>query len=155
MSDVETGPSIWPDPVPVPVTITSRGSEWAAIGAWTPEGRIEYVNPFCDRLKRILRYEPIISQSRKERTATADHLVDFVLAVKGLRDSEFTDADGLMSQMMTVGARESARQGGPRIDLPIEGDLEADAIERRRLKEQFGVDPMDVEAMLAAGRPRP
>ncbi len=84
-----------------------------------------------------------------------DHLVDFALAVKGLRDSEFTAEDALMSEMMEIGARESNLQEGRRIKLPIAGDLESDAIERDKQRKQFGCDPLDVEAMLAVSFPRP
>ena len=84
-----------------------------------------------------------------------DHVVDFVLAVRGLRASEFTDEDALMSDMMELGARESALQEGRRIRLPLEGDLEADAQERARLKAKYGVDPLNIEAMLSISYPRP
>ena len=76
------------------------------------------------------------------------------LAVRGLRDSEFTDEDALMSAMME-GAHESALQEGRRIRLPLEGDLEADAVTREQQRKEFGVDPLDVEAMLAVSFPRP
>jgi hypothetical protein len=57
--------------------------------------------------------------------------------------------------MMEVGVHESNLQEGRRIKLPIEGDLESDAIERERQRQQFGVDPLDVEAMLSVSFPRP
>ena len=132
-----------------PLSIGLQGLEWSRVTAATSAGRIEYVNRFAEYLADVPRHEPIIGQSRKERTAIADHVVDFAAAVKGLRNSEFSPEDGLMSQMMTVGARESALQDGKRIALPIEGDLEVDAIIRGQLRETLGADPMDVEAMLA------
>lgn len=46
-------------------------------------------------------------------------------------------------------------QEGRRVKLPVEGDLEADALERERQKKQFGVDPRDIEAMLSVSFPRP
>lgn len=42
-----------------------------------------------------------------------------------------------------------------RIKLPIEDDLEADALTREQQQKQFGVDPLDVEAMLSVSFPRP
>jgi hypothetical protein len=87
--------------------------------------------------------------------AVMDHVVDFVLAVRGLRASEFTDEDALMSDMMEIGARESALQEGRRIRLPVQGDLESDALERARQQARFGVDPLDVEAMLSLSFPKP
>ena len=53
------------------------------------------------------------------------------------------------------GAHESARQEGRRVRLPLEGDLESDALTREQQKKQFGVDPLDVEAMLSVSFPRP
>jgi len=69
--------------------------------------------------------------------------------VRGLRESEFTDEDAMMSLMMDVGARESVQKDGKRIELPLTGELESDARVREAQKAQFGVDPMDVEGMLA------
>ena len=59
-----------------------------------------------------------------------------------------------MSGMMEIGAHESNLREGCRIKLPIEGDLESDAIERESQKKRFGVDPLDVEAMLSVSFPR-
>ena len=84
-----------------------------------------------------------------------DHLVDFALAVRGMRKSEFDDHDALMSLMVELASRQSASEGGRRVALPLEGDIEADAIERQRQKELYGVDPMDVEAMLSVRFPPP
>ena len=39
------------------------------------------------------------------------------------------------------------------MELPLEGEVEADALERERQRSTYGVDPMDVEAMLAARPP--
>jgi glycosyltransferase involved in cell wall biosynthesis len=41
-------------------------------------------------------------------------------------------------------------QEGRRIRLPIEGDLEADALTRKALQARYGVDPLDVEAIASA-----
>ena len=45
--------------------------------------------------------------------------------------------------------------GSKRVALPIEGDLEADDLERKRQKEKLGVDPFDVEGMLSLSYPKP
>ena len=84
-----------------------------------------------------------------------DHLVDFCLAVLGLRSSEFTDEDGLMSDMMEIVAHESALREGGRSRLPIEEKLDPDAIGRKLQRDQFGVNPLGVEAMLSVCFPRP
>ena len=60
-----------------------------------------------------------------------------------------------MSLMMEVGAKESAINEGKRITLPLKEDTEADARPRENLKREYGVDPMDVEAMLAISYPKP
>lgn len=132
-----------------PVIYDSTGEMWTGMHAVTPQGDIVYESPF-QRL-RI----PKVSDRDWYGVAVMDHIVDFTLAVRGLRASEFTDEDALMSDMMEIGARESALQEGRRIKLPVEGDLESDTIERERQKEQFGVDPLDVEAMLSVSFPRP
>lgn len=80
---------------------------------------------------------------------------DFVLAVRGLRESEFDEEDAMMSLMMEVSAKESALNEGKRIKLPLEGETETDMRTREALKKQFGVDAMDVEAMLAISYPKP
>jgi hypothetical protein len=116
----------------------------------TPTGRIEYVSP-------LMSYARIGKVAGRDwyGVAVMDHVVDFTLAVKGLRDSEFTAEDALMSEMMEIGAHESARQEGRRIKLPIEHDLESDALTREAQRKQFGCDPLDVEAMLSVSFPRP
>jgi len=113
----------------------------------TAEGLIQYVNPH--RFAGFQGKKPVYS------FAIVDHIVDFVLAVRGLRESEFDDEDAMMSLMMEVGAKESAMNEGKRIKLPLEGETETDIMMRENLKKQFGVDPMDVEAMLAISYPKP
>ena len=134
--------------VNTPVDIVMTDGAWERISGQTPEGPIEYVNRFPYPLSTP-------NLSPWYLAPVVDELVDFALAVRGLQGSEFTDDDALMSQMMQVGAHESALQEGRRIHLPIEGDLEADAIERERQREQFGVDPLDVDAMLDMSHAKP
>ncbi len=133
-----------------PVIHDTTGEVWTGLHADTPLMRIVYENPLHPFAKMGK-----ISNRDWYGMAVMDHVVDFVLAVRGLRPSEFTDEDALMSAMMEIGARESALQEGRRIRLPVEGSLEADAIEREKQKKQFGVDPLDIEAMLSVSFPRP
>ena len=135
------------DLITAATTIMNEGV-WERTWAETPEGTIEYVNPFPYQLTTP-------NLNPWYLVPVVGHLVDFALTVRGLQESEFTDDDALMSQMMEVGARESALQESRRLRLPIEGDLEVDAIERDRQRAQFGVDPLDVEAMLDVTYPRP
>jgi hypothetical protein len=116
----------------------------------TPQGRIAYESPISPHVKCTR-----VNGRDWYGVAVMDHVVDFVLAVRGLRESEFTDEDALMSDMMEVGAHESVLQDGRRIRLPIDGDLESDALEREKQCRQFGVDPLDVEAMLSVSFPKP
>ena len=132
-----------------PVVNTVEHDRWTGAYADTPQGRIEYVSP----LRGHATFEKIAGRDYYG-VAVMDHLVDFALAVRGLRDSEFTDDDALMSEMMDVGARESALQEGRRVALPIECDLEHDALAREQQRTQYGCDPLDVEAMLNVSFPR-
>lgn len=130
-----------------PVTLEMDEKDWYGMAAETPSGRIAYQNP--------LRGLPTGAQPPWYSVGIADHLIDFALAVRGLRASEFTDEDAWMSEMMEIGARESARQEGRRIALPLTGELETDEMIRRSLRAKYGVDPYDVEAMLPLAFPRP
>jgi predicted dehydrogenase len=133
-----------------PVINTADNDCWSGAYADTPQGRISYDSP----LRGFAKMGKVAGRDWYG-VAVMDHVVDFALAVRGLRDSEFTDEDALMSDMMEIGARESVLQEGRRIKLPVTGDLEADARERERQRKQFGVDPMDVKAMLNISFPRP
>jgi predicted dehydrogenase len=133
-----------------PVEHDTTGEVWTGLHADTPAGRIAYQCPVSTHAKMGK-----VNQRDWYGVAVMDHVIDFTLAVRGLRASEFTDEDALMSDMMELGARESVLQDGRRITLPLAGDLEADAVERERQRRLFGVDPLDVEAMLAVSFPRP
>lgn len=120
---------------------------WARTRAETSAGRIEYVNPL-----RCSRYRP----SRADYgPAVMGHIVDFALAVRGLQASEFDAGDALMSLMMLMGCQESARGDGRRVALPLEGETEGEARTREGLRSRYGVDPMDVEAMMSVVYDRP
>lgn len=131
-----------------PVVTHENGHDWLGTYADTPRGRIGHTNEL--RLR-----EPIDHPDGWYGVALMDHVIDFVLAVRGLRASEFSDEDALMSQMMEAGAHESALRDGARVALPLAGAIEADEIARRALREKHGVDPLDVEAMLSISYPRP
>ncbi len=133
-----------------PVVQDSTGEVWTGCHADTPAGRITYQSPLCTHARMGK-----VNQRDWYGVAVMDHVVDFVLAVRGLRPSEFSDEDALMADMMEIGARESALQEGRRVGLPLAGDLEADTLEREHQQQRFGCDPLDVEAMLAQSFPRP
>lgn len=138
---------------PVPNEITAvihekNSLSWLRSYAETPDGLLEYVNPLRPQ-------KPCEHRTVEYGTPLMGHMTDFALTIRGLRDSEFDDNDGLVSLMMDIGANESALNEGKRIALPLEGDLEADAIVSESLRNAFGVDPMDIEAMLAISYPKP
>ena len=128
-----------------PIVEEREDGQWIRTYVDLPIGCIEYVDPFQDTMPKPSGYH----------VSVVDHMVDFALAVRGLRQSEFDEEDAMMSLMMDVGAQESAFNDGAQISLPLEGDVEADSIRRVELRDQFGVDPMDVEGMLAISHPRP
>lgn len=134
--------------VVTPVIQEMQDRQWLRSYAETPSGLIEYVNPFRP-------VEPAQHADEWYGAAVMGHISDFALAVRGLCPSEFTDEDALMSEMMEIGARESALHEGKRVKLPVEGDLETDAMTRESLKKKYGIDPLDVEAMLSISFPRP
>jgi len=111
-------------------------------------GVVEYVNPF--RPEEIPQHA-----SDWYGCAIMDHLADFACAVRGVRPSEFDEQDALMSMMMEVGAKESALKEGARVRLPIQGEPESDGRIHAALRARFGVDPLDIEAMLAISYPKP
>jgi hypothetical protein len=83
------------------------------------------------------------------------HIVDFAKTVRGVSQGEYTPDDALMALMMEMGGRESALRDGVRIALPLTGDLEVDDLALVSQRQKYGVDPLDVEAMLAVSYPKP
>ena len=113
-----------------------------------PTGRVEYVNHH--------RPGRTAYNSREYYgAAVMGHLVDFAETVRGVRRSEYTDHDALMAMMMEVATRESALNNGQRLDLPLEGDLESEALLRAEQEREYGVDPLDIEAMMSIRYPQP
>ncbi len=131
-----------------PVDTESSDQQWLRTYANTPQGCIEYINPL-----RMLDH--IEHPNSWYGPAIMGHVIAFALEVRGMQKNEFTDEDALMSQMMEVGAHESALHRGMRVELPLKGPLEADALIRETLRQRHGVDPMDVEAMLTISYARP
>lgn len=131
-----------------PVVTETDGTDWIRTWTETPEGTIAFASairatrpPFPDR---PTYHAPVMG-----------HVIDFANAIRGVADSEFDDDDALTALAMDRGALESALRGGVELALPLDGDLEVDAIEEDRIRRTFGVDPYDVEAMLAISYPRP
>jgi predicted dehydrogenase len=127
-----------------PIVHRVEEGSWHSTYIDLPLGRIEHINPY----RVAERTDPFASPP------VIDHLVDFACAVRGVRQSEYTAEDALMALMMVMGTRESALRAGTRLALPLTGDLEAEQRTRKGLHEKFGVDPLDLEGMLALTYPR-
>lgn len=133
-----------------PIEHLSEGGNWAASRVDLPIGRVEYVNPY--RMSNIPgEYNP-----RDYYGPTVmDHLVDFAKAVRGVGVSEYSDEDARMAMMMHVACRESALRGGLPLQLPLTGELQSEVETRAALRTKYGVDPMDIAAMIDVSAPRP
>ena len=131
-----------------PIVHVSDGRDWLSSHVDLPTGRIEYCNPY--RLG-----ESAYHRRNYYSAAVIGHIVDFAETVRGQRESEYTDEDALMAMMMEVATRESALQEGRRLSLPLDVELESEARLRADEKSKYGVDPLDIEGMLAISYPRP
>ena len=131
-----------------PIVHVSDDCDWLSSHVDLPTGRVEYVNPYRAGISGFHRrnfYGP----------AVMGHIVDFAETVRGVKPSEYTDEDALMAMMMEVATRESAIHNGERINLPLTGALDSEEKLRAAQKAEYGVDPLDIEGMLAISYPRP
>ena len=116
---------------------------------------VEYANPFRPLVKLRCYLHPYDGYQGEFYAGTMmDLLVDFALAVRGLRTSEYLPEHALWAMMMATGAAESALRDSRRIALPIEEEPEADVRTEEAIRARHGVDPGDVEAMLAVSFPK-
>ena len=46
-------------------------------------------------------------------------------------------------------------KNGERLSLPLKGELESDVLMRTKQRQEYGVDPLDIEGMLSIKFPRP
>lgn len=132
-----------------PVTfVLDDERRWLEMYCETSAGPIRYINPF--------REEKVSNTVRPDYgVAIMDHLTDFVLAVRGMRESEFTPENALTSLIIEAAAGESARNEGKRVSLPLKNTDEIDAAAEDRHKKRYGFGTLDVEGMLSIGYPRP
>ncbi|MGN6564866.1 MAG: hypothetical protein ACTHMU_19575, partial [Thermomicrobiales bacterium] len=131
-----------------PIVNCSEEGNWTSTYVNLPSGRIEYVNPYRPSGRVLINRDYY-------GAAVMGHIVDFAKAVRGVAPSEYTEQDALMAMMMEMGGRESARRDGARIALPLAEDLEVDELSLAAQRQKYGVDPLDVEAMLAVSYPKP
>ena len=133
-----------------PIEHIADGDCWAAERVDLPIGRVEYVNPFRPA------NTPAMHATRDYYAAVImTHIVDFARAVRQEAESEYTAQDAMMAMMMEAAVRESVMRNGERLALPLTGELESEAAALAALREKHGVDPLDVEAMLALKVPQP
>lgn len=136
-----------------PIVHVNEDGNWAASYVDLPTGRVEYRNP----------HRPTQAEIRLREHYGRDfygacvmgHIVDFACAIRGDAPSEYTAQDALMAMMMEVGGRESALHDGETVQLPLDGELAAERQYRDALKITYGVDPLDIEGMLAISYPKP
>ncbi|MCA9837750.1 MAG: Gfo/Idh/MocA family oxidoreductase [Trueperaceae bacterium] len=131
-----------------PIIYESDGRDWLGSYVDLPGGRVRYHNPYRFGGSTIHRRDYYAA-------AVMGHLVDFAETVRGIRHSEYNDDDAVMAMMMEVAARESALAAGKRLTLPLTGALESEDLLRQAETKTYGVDPLDIEAMLAISYPRP
>ena len=137
----------WADQI-FPVVHVNKEGCWISTYVDLPGGRVEYVNP----------HRPIERAHHQQDyygPTIMGHMVDFARAIRKDGPSEYTDQDAVMAMMMEVGTRESELQDGARIKLPLVGRLESEERVREAQKAEYGVDPLDIEGMLAISYPRP
>lgn len=133
-----------------PIEHLSADGCWASERVELPMGRVEYVNPY-----RPVNTPAMHATRDYYAAAVMSHIVDFACAVRGVSTSEYSDQDAMMAMMMEVACRESMMSEGRRIALPLTGEMLSETQERSRLQAKLGVDPMDVEGVLAVAVPRP
>ena len=134
--------------VTFPIVHLGDGRDWLSSHVDLPHGRIQVVNPH--RLGASAYH-----RRNYYSAAVISHIVDFAETARGLRESEYDERDALMAMMMDVACRESALNDGMRLQLPLTGELESETMLRAALTQEHGVDPMDIEGMLAISYPRP
>ena len=132
-----------------PIVQMSESDLIKSMSIHLPVGHIEYINPFyapTEHANGALNFY---------HAAVAEQVLDFARAVRGEETTpEFSAEDALMAMMMEVACRESILRKGEQIALPLTGDLESERRVHEALKAKNGVDPRDVEGMLARAIPR-
>ena len=141
-----------------PIVDENEEEHWVRTYTDFPDRRIEYTNVLPRALvkgKSRGWYGAKSESSVWYGYAVMDHLVDFSLAIRGMRASEFDGNDAMASLMMEIGAGESARRDGLRMEFPLQEQTETESNILTAQADQLGVDPMDVEAMLSLSFPKP
>ncbi len=135
-------------PTVSPVVYETPGDRFVKAYADTPQGRIEYINPFVPQKTCKHINLPFYG------CAIMDELIDFALAVRGVKEFEYSAQDAMMSLVIELACEESAAQQGKRIDIGADMNFDVEAKAEERLRQEYGADPYDVENMLRISYPR-
>ncbi len=135
-----------------PIEHLVSGNNWLSSYVDLPTGRIEYINHHHYDDKVLYKHA---LKRFYYGSAVMGHIVDFAETIRGVKTSDYSDEDALMAMMMEVATRESALQEGKRFSLPLLGTLESEEHLRAKEKALYGLDPLDIDGMLAFSYPRP
>jgi hypothetical protein len=128
------------------VNITDRlphGGEFYRLRCRLPGGMLEYENPM---------YGHGITDGYL--SAVAGSLMDFHRQVRHKAAPEFSPESAAASAEMESAFARSAELQGARVALPFDEETAAEREALAALRQRFGVDPMDAEAMLEVAFPR-
>ncbi len=131
-----------------PVIYETPGERFTRAYAETPEGIIEYINPYVP--KNICNHinKPFYG------CAVMDELIDFALAVRGEKIFECSAEDAKMSLTMDLAAEQSALEDGRIIKITPGMTFDIETRIEENLRKQYNTDPYDIEGMLAISYPR-
>jgi hypothetical protein len=115
----------------------------ACLDVELPGGPLTYRNPTLDRG---------IANTYLSSVALAT--LDFVRAVRGDSQPEFSSREALIAMEIEAGCRRSAELQGVRVDLPLSTEPAFDARYLEALHKKYGVDPLDVDAMIDVAFPK-
>ncbi len=112
-----------------------------------PERTIEYDNPY--EMKDFYR-----DAAPDYSMAIMDQIVDFALAVRGIKELEYRPEAARFAILTELAFEQSAREDGKRLMLREDMTFEVEKDVEKRLIAEYGVDPYDVEGMIALSFPR-
>lgn len=121
---------------------------WVGSDVVVPGGVVEIDQPY--------RPGPVSGPKLREWDAAVvmEILVQFAEQVLGTGTAEFSAEDAVAATEVEAACRESARRGGERVALPVDAtQLQGETIAIAKLHQSFGIDPLDVKAMLAVHFP--
>lgn len=121
---------------------------WVRSDVAIPGGKLDVTQSY--------RPGPVTGSKLREWDAVVvmDILVQFAEQIAGVRKADFSAEDAVMTMATEMACRESAARGGKRI--AVTGDpvpLRIEASTAGKLRNRFGIDPLDVEGMISVHFP--